>query len=73
MRIEGSLRSNLLAAIASAKRFRGRTVHKDTLEHWTQLLEYSERVSAQPSAEAVADLNAQLEKELSRAKTPNPR
>ena len=73
LRIEGTLRSNLVAAIASAKRWKGRPVHEDTLKHWTELLEYSQRVSSQPFSEAVADLNAELEIELSHARTADPR
>ena len=68
MRIEGSVRANIRAAIASAKRLRGRPVHKDTIEYWRQLLDYSRVVSLQSSGEAVTDLIAELEAELASVK-----
>lgn len=64
MRIEGSVRSNLLAAVASAKRWRGQPVHKDTLDHWKRLLEYGRLVSRQPLGEAVSDVLSELEAEI---------
>ena len=66
MRIEGSLRSNLLAAVASARRLRGQPIHSDTIQHWQQLLEYGRRNSTQPSCEAVTDVVEELERELAR-------
>ena len=66
MRIEGSLRSNLLAAIASARRLRGSDVHGDTKDYWLRLLEYGRRNSTQPLCEPVSDLIAELEVELAR-------
>ena len=67
MRIEGSVRANLLAAIASAKRWRGRPVHRDTIEHWRRLADYSRKAGSQPYGEAVGDLIAELETELDQA------
>lgn len=64
MRIEGSVRANLIAAIASARRWRGRPVHRDTVEHWHRLLDYGRDVSRRPFGEAVGDLVAELEMEL---------
>ncbi|MFL6722458.1 MAG: hypothetical protein ACJ8FT_11760 [Sphingomonas sp.] len=64
MRIEGSMRSNLLAAIASARRFRGRPVHQDTLEHWRRLIEHAHHVAAMPHSEMFGDLVGELEAEL---------
>lgn len=64
MRIEGSVRSNLLAAVASAKRWRGQPVHKDTVDHWKRLLEYGRLVSHQPLGEAVSDVLSELEAEI---------
>lgn len=64
MRIEGSIRSNMLAAIASARRWRGRAVHKDTLEHWRRLLDYGRQVSRQQTGEQLSDVVAELEAEL---------
>ena len=65
MKIEGSIRSNLIAAVASARRLRGRPVHGDTIEYWQRLLEYGRRNSTQPSCEPVAELISELESELS--------
>lgn len=64
MRIEGSVRANLIAAVASARRWRGRPVHKDTLDHWCRLLDYGRLVDRQPSGELVSDLVAELESEM---------
>lgn len=64
MRIEGSVRSNLIAAVASARRWRGRPVHKDTVDHWSRLLDYGRLVDRQPCGEAVGDLVAELETEM---------
>jgi len=64
MRIEGSIRANLLAAVASARRWRGRAVHKDTADHWRQLIEYGRRVECQPYGEAVGELLTELETEM---------
>ena len=64
MRIEGSVRSNLIAAVASARRWRGQTVHKDTVDHWKRLLEYGRLVGRQPLGEAVNDVLIQLEAEI---------
>ena len=64
MRIEGSVRSNLIAAVASARRWRGRPVHKDTADHWRRLLDYGKLVQRQASGEAVGDLVAELESEI---------
>lgn len=66
MRMEGSLRSNLLAAISSARRLRGSHVHRDTKDYWMRLLEYGRRNSTQPLCEPVSDLVSQLETELAR-------
>ena len=68
MQIEGSVRSNLLAAIAAARRWRGRSVHDDTLEHWRRLIDYSRLVSRQPYGEPVIDLIAELEREVAQAR-----
>jgi hypothetical protein len=66
MRIEGSLRSNLIAAVASARRHRGSPIHADTIDHWRRLLEYGRLNSIQPLCEPVTDLVAELESELAR-------
>ena len=64
MRIEGSLRANLIAAVASARRWRGRPVHRDTVEHWRRLADYGRLVERQPSGELVGDLVAELDTEV---------
>jgi hypothetical protein len=64
MLIEGSVRANMLAAIASARRWRGRPVHKDTVEHWRRLLDYGRHVSHQQIGETLGDVVAELEAEL---------
>lgn len=64
MKIEGSVRSNLLSAITSARRWRGRPVHKDTVNHWRGILEHGRRVGAGSLNEPVAELVAELENEL---------
>ena len=64
MQIEGSVRANLIAAVASARRLRGRPIHGDTIKHWQQLLDYARKVSLQPQAEVFGDLIADLETEL---------
>jgi hypothetical protein len=64
MQIEGSVRANMLAAIASARRLGGRPVHRDTIEHWQRLLDYARKVSLQPQPEVLGDLMAELEAEL---------
>lgn len=64
MRIEGSVRANLIAAVTSARRLRGRPVHEDTVDHWRRLLDYGKRIERQSSGEAVSDLLAELETEM---------
>ena len=68
MQIEGSVRANLIAAVASARRLRGQAVHGDTIAYWRQLLDYARRVSTQSQAELFGDLMAELETELARSK-----
>lgn len=67
MKIEGSIRSNLISAISSARRWRGQPVHKDTMTHWRGVLEHGRRVAAEPVSEPVAELVAELENELASA------
>jgi hypothetical protein len=64
MQIEGTIRANLIAAIASARRLRGRPVHRDTVKYWRQLLDYARRASTSPGPDAFAELMAELETEL---------
>jgi hypothetical protein len=67
MKIEGSIRSSLISAIASVRRWRGRPVHKDTIAYWHGVLEQGRR-STGPLGEPVAELVAELEGELKQAK-----
>lgn len=62
MKIEGSIRSNLLSAITSVRRWNGRAVHKDTLNYWHAVLDHGRGSIGEP----VADLVAELELELAR-------
>ena len=64
MQIHGSVRANLIAAIASARRWRGRPVHAETADHWRRLADYGRLVDRQPYGEAVSDLVAELESEM---------
>ncbi|HSQ99504.1 MAG TPA: hypothetical protein VLM36_06265 [Sphingomicrobium sp.] len=68
MKIEGSIRSNLISAITSARRWRGRRVHKDTIAHWHGVLEHGRRSTAEPLGEPLRDLVAELEHELVQVK-----
>jgi hypothetical protein len=68
MRIEGSVRANLIAAVASARRWKGRPVHKDTVDHWRRLLEYGRLVDRQVCGESVGDLVTELEIEIAHIK-----
>lgn len=64
MRMEGTLRSNLLAAIAGARSLRGTPVRHEMVDYWQRLLEYGRLNSRQSLGEPVVDLVAELELEL---------
>lgn len=68
MKIDGSIRSNLISAINSARRWRGRRVHQDTVSHWRGVLEHGRRAAAGPMSEPLAELIAELETELASAR-----
>jgi len=68
MKIEGSLRSNLISAITSVRRWEGRPVHKDTLTYWHAVLDHGRRSIGEP----VGELVAELESELARAGKHKP-
>ena len=72
MQIEGSVRANMLAAIASARRWRGRPVHVDTLDHWRRLLDHGRNMSCEQEREALRELVAALEAELAHMQGPAP-
>jgi len=60
MKIEGSIRSNLISTIVSVRRWRGRQVHKDTLTYWHAVLDHGRRSTGEPVAELVAELEGEL-------------
>lgn len=61
MQIEGSIRANVITALASVKRLKGTSVHQDTMDHWRRLLEYGGVVDRQPGGEKISDLLSELE------------
>jgi hypothetical protein len=64
MRLHGSVANNLASAVQSARRLRGRPVHRDTLDHWRDLLEHARRELASGSTEAFEPLILELANEL---------
>lgn len=52
MDIHGSLADNLQAAIASARRYKGHTVHKETIAFWSELLQHARLQKAVGNEEA---------------------
>jgi hypothetical protein len=68
MKIEGSIRSNLISALTSVRRWEGRPVHKDTLTYWHAILDHAQRSIGEP----IGDLVAELESELVRAGKHGP-
>ena len=69
MQLHGSTEGNLLSAIRSASRLRGRPVHADTLKFWSDLVrhardELSTMVGLPP--EPLKRLVAELELEIGR-------
>jgi hypothetical protein len=60
MKIEGSIRSNLISAITSVRRWQGRPVHKDTLTYWHAVLDHGRRSIGEPVGELVAELESEL-------------
>jgi hypothetical protein len=69
MKIEGSVRSNLISAITSVRRWEDRAVHKDTITYWNAVLDHGRRSIGEP----VGELVAQLESELARAGKHRPK
>ena len=43
MKISGTIESNLMAALTSARRLRGDRVHADTIAHWQGLVRHARR------------------------------
>lgn len=67
MELDGSLASNLQAAMESAQRLRNHAVHEDTIAFWHQLLAYSratKRTQAIDEMAAIEKLIADLQTEL---------
>jgi hypothetical protein len=73
VKIEGNIRSNLISTISAVRRWRGRPVHKDTVNYWHSILEQGRRASTleqgrrastHPFGEPTAELVAELEHEL---------
>lgn len=67
MKISGKIAQNLGGAIESARRFRERPVHKETLEHWESLLALArERQRSGNSDPELGQLISMLQSELAR-------
>lgn len=64
MKIEGNIRTNLISAIRAVRKWRGRPVHKDTVNYWHGVLEQGRRASTHSLGEPTAELVAELEHEL---------
>jgi hypothetical protein len=64
MTIAGTVRSNILAAISSARRLKGRQVHHDTIQHWQRLLDHARSEDGQQGGEMLDDVIGKLESEL---------
>ena len=67
MKLHGSTEGNLIAALRSARRLRGLTVHPDTLQHWTDLLKHADEeilsgqaMPREPMTQLVAELRDEL-------------
>jgi hypothetical protein len=67
MKLHGGVEENLVAAVRSARRFRGHPVHADTLRHWNDLLQHARREHAaglSDNRHSVEQLIIELESEL---------
>lgn len=67
MKIQGSVRSNLISAITSARRWRGQPVHPETFAYWRAVLDCGRHSCAAPFGESVDELVAELENELAQS------
>jgi hypothetical protein len=67
MRLHGSTRDNLTAAVRSARRLRKHPVYADTMKHWQDLLHYARRELASGTGErqSIESLVMELETEIS--------
>jgi hypothetical protein len=68
MKFEGTIRANMLSAITSARRWRGRPVHRDTIAYWHAILDQGRRSNAGPLGTSLGELVAELEGELALTK-----
>ena len=66
MKLHGSIRDNLVAAVRSARRLRAHPVHADTLRYWDDLLHHARRELAAGPGErpSVEPLIIELETEI---------
>ena len=62
MDLDGSLANNLASALRSARRLRGHPVHRDTLSHWTDLLDHARAELRGGSTEPILALVLDLER-----------
>jgi hypothetical protein len=52
MELHGTIEQNVISALRSAKRLRGQSVHRETVEHWEHVLARAEfDLSSRPSSE----------------------
>lgn len=64
MEIEGSVRANLVAALASARRLSEQPVHEDTVSYWRELIAHARGAECGENSGSVADLASELETRL---------
>jgi hypothetical protein len=67
MQLHGTTEGNLISAVRSATRLRGRPVHADTLKYWSDLLRHARSEFSSGAAfesEPLARLITQLEQEI---------
>jgi hypothetical protein len=69
MELYGSVEDNLKAAVRSARRFRGSPVHRDTIQHWSDLLNHARHEHAVgDNRRVIGSLIIDLEGELAHRK-----
>ena len=69
MQLHGSTEGNLIAAVRSASRLRGKPVHADTIKHWDDLLRHARSelsTNAVLPSEPLKRLVEELEIEMSK-------
>ena len=67
MTIEGNVRADLISAISAVRRWRGRPVHRDTVNYWRRVLDQGRQASTYSFGESTAEVVAELERELAAA------